>query len=110
MILDLTTGTATGSFADLDGDRCAITGNGPAAGFSRTGTCFDASARNDGEASAVVVAAGAAAVGLPLFDMTFALTMPASLTGPTGRPAPVSPCPSAPPTTFAGAVDRCLSE
>jgi hypothetical protein len=110
MILDLTTGTATGSFADLDGDRCAITGSGPAPGFSRTGTCFDASARNDVDASAVVVAAGAAAVGTPIFDMTFALTMPASLTGPTGRPAPVSPCPSAPPIAFAGAVDRCLSE
>jgi hypothetical protein len=110
MVWDLTTGTATGYFADLDGDGCWITGTGPIGGFARTGTCFDASARNDVEATAVVVAAGAAAVGPPIFDMTFALTMPASLTGPTGRPAPVSPCPSAPRIDFAGAVDRCLPD
>jgi hypothetical protein len=108
MIWDLTTGTATSFFADLDGDGCA--GYPYGRGFSRTGTCFDASARNDGEASAVMVAAGAASVGIPLYDMTFALTMPVSLTGPTGRPPPVSPCQSAPPIIFGGAVDRCLSE
>lgn len=108
MILDLTTGTATSSFADLDGDGCA--GYPYGRGFSRTGTCFDASARNDGEASAVVVAAGAGSVGIPIYDTTFALTMPVSLTGPTARPASLSPCPSAPLIDFAGAVDRCLSE
>jgi len=106
MIWDLTTGTATSSFADLDGDGCA--GHPYGRGFSRTGTCFDASARNAGEAS--VVAAGAASVGIPIYDMTFALTMPVSLTGPTGLPAPVSPCPSAPPIAFAGAIDRCLTD
>lgn len=109
MVLDFTTGIATSSFADLDGDRCAITGSGPALGFARTGTCFDASVRNEGDSTAVVVAAGAAAGGSPIFDMTFALTMPASLTGPIVGPVPTS-CPSAPPLAVAGTVDRCFSE
>jgi hypothetical protein len=39
--LDFTTDTTTAAFQDLDMDHCFISGAGPAAGFSNSGTCMD---------------------------------------------------------------------
>jgi hypothetical protein len=119
--LDLTTDTAAGDFADLDGDGCCLAGAGPASvlsgdctpgsgmgGNSAAGRCLDL------EQSTVTGAAAGAigSAGAPLFDLTFASVLPGSFvrTGDVAFVVCEDP-PLLPIGALAGTVaSRCVSE
>ena len=100
--LDFTTDNTTAKWMDLDGDGCFLAGQGPAAGYSGTGTCI-----NLGTGATTTVAAGNAGSGAsPFFDLTFINTIPNIMSGPTALTG--ATCPSPPLINFSGTVNRCI--
>ena len=101
-VLDFTTDKATASWADLDGDGCAVAGFGPTAGFTREGTCMDLTAK-----TVTTVATGpVGSSGSPTFDITFATFLPATFerTGASQSAA----CADPPTINLDGEADRCI--
>jgi hypothetical protein len=110
-MLTLTTGTATGQFADKNGDGCALpfgaTGfgassqqcaagpNGPCAvaGASATGPCCQV-----GQGATLVAASAALTNSFPMYDVGMTLSIPST----------VSSCGTAVPTSCVVTTDPCL--
>jgi hypothetical protein len=79
-ILSPTTGTATASFVDKNGDACAKAGNGPTGPVSLTGTPATGPCCVTGQSTTVVAVGVAFSGGSPLYDLLFRSTTPSSVT------------------------------
>jgi hypothetical protein len=102
-ILDFTTDQSDAYWSDLEADGCFLSGAGPAGGFTLQGSCI-----NYGTGAVGTVATGnIGSNGAPLFDLSFATSLPNTISGPA---APLgATCASPPAIAIAGGtVSRCI--
>jgi hypothetical protein len=113
--LDFTTDSSTTKWDDLDGDGCAISGQGPPAGYGTgaggeppcanpacTGVCMDFDAK-----TVTNVASGGVGSNSFPYDISFLTFLPNTYTGPVAT-APAT-CTNPPAINFAGTADRCIT-
>jgi len=135
-ILDFTTATASGHWADIDGDGCSIAGSGPPVGFAvgkcpdnmtactlatqatdcmgqkppvcrGVGTCIDLTAINTPAIAVTTVAQGQFGATGGLHDGSFTNTLPSMISGPAA-PLGATCGTSAPVIDFSGTATRCI--
>ncbi len=111
--LDLTTDQSFSEWRDFDKDGCCLNGAGPSATFNpcttltgapvgSKGSCLDPSS-----GSVTLAATGTAASALPpFFDLTYSLSLPYVVSGPTS--GGIATCPAAPAINFAAPATRCI--
>jgi hypothetical protein len=78
-ILSPTTGTATGVFADKNGDACAKAGNGPTGPVTASGTPAPGPCCQVGQTNTVAAVGIAFSGGAPLYDLIFRSIIPAGV-------------------------------
>jgi hypothetical protein len=135
-ILDFTTATASGHWADIDGDGCSLAGTGPALGFAvgkcpnnttsctlatqatdcmgqtppvcrGVGSCIDLTAINTPAVAVTTVAQGQFGATGGLHDGSFTNTLPSKISGPAA-PLGATCGTSAPVIDFNGTATRCI--
>jgi hypothetical protein len=135
-ILDFTTATAAGHWADIDGDGCSIAGVGPTAGYAvgkcadsttactlateavdcaafapaatcrGVGTCIDLTKVGMGTTAVTTTAQGQFGATGGLFDGSFTVTLPSKIDN-TGA-FMGDTCGSPPVITYGGTATRCI--
>ena len=108
-ILDFTTATAKGSWADTDPDGCSLAGLGPSGGYATVpadSSCIDATKVNTAMVAVNTVAVGEFGSTGGTFDGSFMTKLPNTVAGPAAPLGAV--CASPPLINYTGTAIRCI--